>query len=77
LCDRYDNYGDLDSASPEFQKKQTLETRDVYLPLFEYLTTIAPEPFKARIICMVAKLDWMVRKRAEALGLDAPPAPQG
>ena len=75
LCDRYDNYDDLETADDAFQRKQTLETRDVYLPLFEYLTAIAPEPYKANVVCMVEKLAWMVRKRAEALGIDPPSAP--
>lgn len=74
LCDRYDNYGDLESTDEVFQRKQTVETRDVYLPLFEYLTTIVPETYKANVVCMVEKLAWMVRHRAEALGLDPPSA---
>lgn len=70
LCDRYDNYSDLEGTADEFQRKQTIETRDVYLPLFERLTAIAPASYKAGIDCMVEKLAWMVRKRAETLGLD-------
>lgn len=77
LCDRYDNYSDLNGTPIEFQRRQTIETRDVYLPLFERLASIAPEPYKPRVVCMLAKLDWMVRKRAETLALDTPPAPQG
>jgi GTP pyrophosphokinase len=75
LCDRYDNYDDLDTADAAFQAKQTVETRDVYLPLFEWPMAIAPEPHKARVTCMAEKLRWMVRKRAVALGLESPPAP--
>ena len=77
LCDRYDNNDDLETADDAFQRKQTIETRDVYLPLFAYLTDIAPEPYKANVVGMVEKLAWMVRKRAEALGLESPPAVQG
>lgn len=72
LCDRYDNYGDLETTDAAFQRKQTIETRDVYLPLFEYLTTIAPAPYKDNVVHMVVKLDRMVHERAAALGLDAP-----
>lgn len=70
LCDRYDNFEDLASRPPEFQRKQTLETRDVYLPIFDHLVGIAPEPYKARILCETEKLGWMVRQRAVSLGLD-------
>lgn len=70
LCDRYDNYGDLETADDAFQRKQTLETRDVYLPLFDHLSEIVPKPYKARVDCMLEKLRWMVGKRAEALGLE-------
>jgi guanosine-3',5'-bis(diphosphate) 3'-pyrophosphohydrolase len=70
LCDRYDNYDDLETSDEAFQRKQTIETRDVYMPLFEYLTTIAPAPYKDNVVCMVEKLAWMVRQRAAALGLE-------
>ena len=69
LCDRYDNYGDLEGRDDAFQRKQTLETRDVYLPLFEHLSDITPKPYKARVDCMFEKLAWMVRQRAAVLGL--------
>ena len=70
LCDRFDNYSDLENADETFQRKQTIETRDVYLPLFRYLTTIAPEPYRSRIVEMVDALEAMVRAMAAKLGLE-------
>lgn len=75
LCDRYDNFRDLETADEAFRRKQTVETRDVYLPVFERLMAIAPEPYKASVTCMAEKLRWMVKKHAETLGLEPPPAP--
>jgi len=72
LCDRYDNFSDLEAASEEFKRKQALETRDVYLPLFDRLSEIAPRTHKATIDCMLEKLKWLVRHQAATLGLDAP-----
>lgn len=70
LCDRVDNDSDLDTAPETFQRKQTAETRDVYLPLFRYLTTIAPEPYRSRVVEMVEELEARVRARAAKLGLE-------
>ena len=77
LCDRHDNFSDLDTATEAFRRKQTLETRDVYLPLFDRLSAIAPPQARERVVAMVASLREMVRARAAGFGLDMPPPPQG
>lgn len=41
-CDRLDNLRSLVSAPIEFQRKQLIETRDKYLPLFERMVTLTP-----------------------------------
>lgn len=70
LCDRFDNFSDLEAADEAFQRKQTIETRVDYLPLFRYLTTIAPDPYRTKIVAMVDELDAMVSARAAKLGLE-------
>jgi guanosine-3',5'-bis(diphosphate) 3'-pyrophosphohydrolase len=70
LCDRFDNFSDLDATDEAFQRKQTLETRDVYLPLFERLSVIAPPSHKPAVDQMIGQLDALVRQRATALGLE-------
>jgi len=77
LCDRYDNFSDLDGTSEEFQRKQTIETRDVYLPIFAALPKSVPSEYRIRTGRMVASLTWCADQRALKLGLDTPPAPQG
>ena len=44
-CDRLDNLRSLmiDGVSPEFQKKQVLETKEKYFPVFDQLIQICPE----------------------------------
>jgi (p)ppGpp synthase/HD superfamily hydrolase len=41
-CDRLDNLRSLKAASPDFQRKQILETRDKYYPLFDRMLTLTP-----------------------------------
>lgn len=73
LCDRYDNVSSLENATVEFQRKQIDETRDVYLPLFEHLRTIAPATHRDVVSQLTYRLEASVRKWAEALGLKPPP----
>ena len=48
---------------------QTLETRDVYMPIFRHLVAIAPEPYRTRIAAKVADLDRQVQEWAAKLSL--------
>lgn len=77
LCDRYDNMSSLEGSAPDFARKQTVETRDKYLPLFDHLLAIAPPQFRNSIDQIIEKVRFSVQKWSEALGLDAPPSPQG
>lgn len=73
LCDRHHNFSDMGSATEAFRRKQTIETRDVYLPLFRRrLKSVPPEHYK-RFKRMVTSLAWMVETSAKELGLDPPP----
>lgn len=57
-CDRLDNLRSLDQAEPAFRKRQILETREHYFPLFRHMENIMPEPNKAaacRMVDLVAK----------------------
>jgi hypothetical protein len=73
LCDRYDNVSTLETATIEFQRKQIDETRDVYLPLFDHLQTIAPASHRDTVRNLALRLEGSVKKWAEALGLKLPP----
>lgn len=75
LCDRDDNFEDMSDCTTEFRRKQTLETRDVYLPLFAGLSSMAPQPYKTRIEAMIGRLTGRVTASAAALGLDGTPSP--
>jgi guanosine-3',5'-bis(diphosphate) 3'-pyrophosphohydrolase len=44
-CDRLDNLRSLEGSSPEFRAKQVKETRQLYYPLFNKMTEIAPPVF--------------------------------
>ena len=72
LCDRHDNMSSLSAAPADFQRKQTVETRDTYLPLFDHLLAIAPAPYRGAIEEIVEKVRFSVMKWSEALGLDTP-----
>jgi (p)ppGpp synthase/HD superfamily hydrolase len=41
-CDRSDNLGSMEEATPEFIVKQVNETRNIYYPLFNKMVEIAP-----------------------------------
>ena len=73
LCDRYDNVSSLEAAPVEFQRKQVDETRDVYLPLFDHLKSLAPASHRDLVFQLATRLEESVRKWAEALGLKPPP----
>jgi GTP pyrophosphokinase len=45
-CDRLDNLRSLPSGTPEFQRKQVLETRAKYFPLFEVMVQKTPKRYK-------------------------------
>ena len=76
LCDRHDNMSSLSVAPADFQRKQTIETRDVHLPLFEHLLAISPPQYRPAIDQIVEKVRFSVRTWSEALGLDAAPQPE-
>lgn len=60
LCDRDDNMRTLGAGDEEFQRKQTIETRDVYLPLFHHLVTITPPSHRKLVAAMVKDLEDIV-----------------
>lgn len=45
-CDRLDNLRSLKAGSADFQKKQIIETKEKYYPIFDLLKNIAPEKYK-------------------------------
>lgn len=73
LCDRYDNMSSLEAGTADFQRKQTVETRDKYLPLFDHLTTITPPQYAGSVSDIVEKVRFSVVKWSEALAIDVPP----
>lgn len=74
LCDRYDNMSSLSAGTADFQRKQTIETRDKYLPLFDHLVTITPTTHRAAVEQVVEKVRFSVREWSEALGIDQTPS---
>ncbi|MEK7546229.1 MAG: HD domain-containing protein [Patescibacteria group bacterium] len=75
LCDRDDNMSSLDAGSEEFQRKQTIETRDVYLPLFLHLVTITPSSHLEPVAAMVRSLHDTVERWTKTFGIDPPRCP--
>jgi len=69
LCDRHDNMSSLDACSDEFRRKQTDETRDVYLPLFDHLTKIAPRSHRDAVWSLVGDLRNLTESWIKKLGL--------
>lgn len=74
LCDRYDNMSSLVAGTAEFQRKQTLETRDTYLSLFDHLLAITPAHYQEHVDQIIEKVRFSVKKWSEALGIDTPPS---
>jgi len=60
LCDRHDNLSDLDSSPAAFKEKQFLETRDVYLPIFDRLVAIVPEMHREAVTGLVLEVQQLV-----------------
>lgn len=50
-CDRLDNLRSLSPqfTTPEFRLKQTKETQEKYLPLFERMVSLTPQAYVARV----------------------------
>ncbi len=76
-CDRLDNMRDLpvgdDSESVAFRRKQTIETRDHYLALTEYLVEIAPPERRAVCVKLAAAIHALVLHHSGLLGIDPKP----
>lgn len=75
LCDRDDNMRSIDAGTEEFQRKQTIETRDVYLPLFRHLIAITPSSHRELVAAMVRDLEDLVTRWCAKLGIDPPRYP--
>lgn len=45
LIDRLDNMQTLEGLDPEFQKKQAMETREIFIPLCSTLAKVIPEEY--------------------------------
>ncbi len=48
-CDRLDNLRSLVQATPEFRRKQLIETETKYLPLFEHMVVLTPPEYVDRV----------------------------
>lgn len=55
-CDRLDNLRSLAGSSPEFQRKQLIETRDKYFPVFDRMLALTPDEYRDRVLVIRDKI---------------------
>lgn len=71
VCDRLDNLRSLmiPGTSPEFQKKQVLETKEKYFPIFDQLMQLCPPMYQATVVTVRDEIRHLITRYSTIIEL--------